>query len=132
MPRTITVLRNEFPRLAAALPGAAHEIVMGHAHEVEAVLKQSMADVKSGRVYGTHVASAPGEAPALDMGVLAGSIQVQPLGPALAAVFTNQEYAVHLEFGTTRMAARPAWVPAAEEVRPRFLAAMRDLERGLG
>lgn len=133
MATTVTrIVYNRFPELAAALQPAVRAIVLESAAEVETDIKSEMAQPKSGRVYPNgHVASAPGEAPAMDMSVLAGSVQVEPTGPTSAATYTNQEYSVHLEYGTHRMAARPAWVPAAERVRPRFLAKMEALERRL-
>ena len=37
------------------------------------------------------------------------------------------EYGVFLEFGTSKMAARPSFVPAIEEIRPKFLSAFSEL-----
>lgn len=129
MATTVVRLRsNRFPALARALPGAVRDVVMESAHDVESVIKRSMAEPKSGALYGSHRASAPGESPAMDTGTLAASIQVEPTGATSAAVATNMDYAVHLEYGTVNMAARPAWVPAAEEVRPRFIQRLRDIE----
>lgn len=134
MATTVVRIRsNRFAAIAARLPGAVGDVVMESAHDVEGVIKAAMAEPKSGNVYANgHVASAPGEAPAMDTGTLAASIQVEPDGPTRAAVFTNQDYSAHLEYGTRSMAARPAWVPAAEQVRPRFLQRLGDLERRLG
>lgn len=129
MATTVVRLRyNRFAEIAGRLPGAVMDAVMESAHDVESVIKASMAEPKSGALYGSHRASAPGESPAMDTGTLAGSIQTEPTGATSAAVSTNQDYAVHLEYGTVNMAARPAWVPAAEEVRPRFLQRLRALE----
>lgn len=73
---------------------------------------------KSGRVYsrrGTkHQASAPGEPPATDTGrlVSSGTSDGDEKG---AFVRFDALYAVPLEFGTSRMAARPFLVPSVEE-----------------
>lgn len=132
MPRTVArIVYNRFPAIAAAIQPAVRAIVLEAAHEVELDIKAAMAQSKSGQVYGSHVASAPGEAPAMDTGALANSVQVESTGPTSAAVSSNQDYAAHLEYGTRRMAARPAWIPAAERVRPRFIQAMQGLERRL-
>ena len=76
---------------------------------------------KTGRIYQktnpkrTHQASAPGESPATDLGALAGSILAEPAPGELAAnLVARQPYAVHLEYGTTRMAPRPFLRPAAD------------------
>lgn len=55
-----------------------------------------------------HVASAPGEPPAADLGNLHNSITVQP-NPALLLVQVNAgaKYSAALEYGTRKMAARP-------------------------
>lgn len=68
----------------------------------------------------THTASAPGEAPATDTGRLASSVNYKREGPMSATVGSEIVYAAMLEFGTSRIAPRPAWVPATEAMRPKF------------
>ena len=68
----------------------------------------------------THTASAPGEAPATDTGRLASSVDFKRDGPMSATVGSNIVYAAMLEFGTSRIDPRPAWVPATEAMRPKF------------
>lgn len=83
---------------------------------------------KSGRWYARrtvrHRASAPGEAPAKDLGFLAKSVTHQvtqaegafylDIGPSLQS--GRSEIAAMLEFGTSKMAPRPSWRPALEAV----------------
>jgi HK97 gp10 family phage protein len=73
---------------------------------------------KTGKVYMhgkvAHQASAPGEAPATDTGFLANSIQSKRDG-AEARVDVHSEYAAPLEFGSSKMAARPYLRPAMDE-----------------
>ena len=82
---------------------------------------------KTGRTYRrgnvTHIASAPGQYPASDTGRLAGSIKAIISGTT-AIVGTNVAYGPMLEFGTSRMAARPWLLPS-------FKAASIGLEKGL-
>lgn len=62
-----------------------------------------------------HIASAPGQPPAVDTGRLRASIthEVRKEGDQIVGlVGTNVEYAPHLEFGTNKMAARPFLRPA--------------------
>jgi hypothetical protein len=128
MARTVVRIEfNRFPQIAAKLPRETRQIVEETTLEVEADIKVAMAAEKSGRIYGSHQASAPGEAPAVDTSVLINSIQREVQGTE-GAVYTNQETAAMLEFGTSRMAPRPAWVPAAERAREGFVRKMRDLE----
>ena len=82
----------------------------------------------TGKVYGNHRASAPGEAPATNTGSLVSSIAVDTKPPnsvrkasrAGAAVGSNLEYAEDLEVGTADMAARPFMKPAFLKVVPKL------------
>ena len=82
---------------------------------------------KTGRTYRrgnvTHIASAPGQYPASDTGRLVNSIKAIIIGTT-AIVGTNVAYGPMLEFGTSRMAARPWLLPS-------FKAASVGLEKGL-
>ena len=67
----------------------------------------------------THQQSAIGEAPASDTGYLANSISHQVIKEMsgqstefIGVVSASAEYAIHLEFGTTNMEARPFLRPA--------------------
>jgi HK97 gp10 family phage protein len=86
---------------------------------LEAAVKVSMsATSHSGRMYGRHRASAPGETPAVETGNLVNSINTQLASSsdtnATAEVGTGVEYAEFLEFGTSRMEARPFMRPAID------------------
>ena len=65
------------------------------------------------------MASAPGEAPAIDYGHLLNSLGSSILesdgNSATAQLGTNAEYAAPLEFGSAHTAARPFMRPAADE-----------------
>lgn len=103
------------------------------AHDVEARAKVAIqTGAKTGRMYGRHQASAPGEAPATDTGHLVNSIHVDAGPGELAAeVVVGAEYGAYLEFGTTDMAPRPFLGPAVEAARPGFVAAVEtELNRG--
>gem|GEM_PF-6044501 len=74
---------------------------------------QLMAEIQA--AWSSESPSAAGSPPAIDTGALAASLQQNddrvgsPLG-----------YAAQLEYGTSRMAARPWLRPAVERVRPRL------------
>ena len=78
---------------------------------------------KTGRRYGKHQASAPGEAPAWDLGTLARGIHAVKgtvtRGRATCQVVSDAEYSKALEYGTKnkRMGARPFMRPSLEEKR---------------
>lgn len=121
MARSGITLRTEFnrlPDLQAALPQRTGRVVAQIAHELEADIKERMDEPKSGRWYGAHQASAPGEAPAIDDGQLVNSVQAQQIGPFAWQVATNQAQAPVLEFGGAGVEARPSFGPAAEAALP--------------
>jgi hypothetical protein len=123
-------------RFDAAEPLIKQAIVEGafavHAHAIDAMSEQ-----KSGAMYDTefrtgaggrvfpvgervpHRASAPGEAPAVDTGRLKTSLHVSVSsgGHAEADVVAPVSYALHLEYGTRKMAPRPFLAPALEANR---------------
>ena len=91
---------------------------------------------KSGVVYEkynprrTHRASAAGEPPATDTGFLVNNIalkvDVDGLG---ASVESRADYSGFLEFGTSKMAARPFMQPALEENRPKIRRLAKQIVR---
>lgn len=117
-------------RMKEALRARAGAVVEQTAHRLADEAKTLInTPGRSGRVYGSHQASAAGEPPAADTGVLAGSIQSRLTGPLSAEVTVGAEYGHWLEFGTTRIEPRPFMVPAAETVKPEFVAAMQAAVR---
>ena len=92
---------------------------------------------KSGRVYDTrfwtdaqgrlrrgeprpsHQASAPGQYPASDSGRLASSVMIDLPTPGglTGRVGTNVQYGPMLEFGTSKMAARPWLLPSFTQAK---------------
>jgi len=68
---------------------------------------------RSGRMYGSHQASAPGEPPARLSGNLAKSIKIQRVNQYATAVRVTEEYAIFLEYGTGKIEPRPFMTVAA-------------------
>lgn len=86
---------------------------------------------KSGKTYRrgnvTHRASAPGQYPASDTGRLATGVLMElPAGNMTGRVGTNVVHGEYLEFGTSRMAARPWLFPSFEDATRNVAA---DLQR---
>ncbi len=97
------------------------ELVRGHA--VRNIARGS----KSGttrQLYNprrTHTSSAPGEFPASDTGFLVSSIVLDIDTNGLGAnVESRADYSQALEFGTSKMAARPFMQPALAENKPKI------------
>jgi phage gpG-like protein len=127
-------VQDNIPGLLAQMRRRGRVVVSKTTHDVEAEIKLSMAEPKHGRTYKrgqkTHQASAPGEAPAIDFSHLVNSIQTH-VEELEGAVGTNAEQGPTLEFGGTKIAARPFLAPAIEKVRPEFEAATRQIVEGL-
>lgn len=77
----------------------------------EEMKKSIKSGAKSGRRYGTHTSSAPGQSPANWTGKLLNSIKIQKT-KGIAFVYITAKYAEFLEFGTSKMRPRPFIFPA--------------------
>lgn len=110
-------------RLEGGVSAGMGKVVFAGALTLSGIVKRSMnSGSHSGRTYRRgkkiHIASAPGEAPAIDYGNLVNSISAQLLSTgqqAVAEVSTNSEAGPMLELGTAKMAARPFFRPAVDE-----------------
>ena len=73
--------------------------------------KEILRGVHSGKKYGRHTASAPGESPANDLGNLARNIRVLR-DNGVVWVMSGAKYSAALEFGTETIKPRPFMGPA--------------------
>lgn len=107
---TVTIDLAKLNRMAEekAVRGVQTAVLRG-----EVILKADiLSRPGSGELYGKHRASAPGQPPAPDTGRLRAATQADPQvrtdGPDIVGrVVANTEYALPLEVGTERVAARP-------------------------
>lgn len=84
----------------------------------EMIQAAAQISITTGAVSGKgHIPSKPGEPPNNDSGVLAGSIETNDTGRLEVTVSANAEYAVPLEFGSSKMAPRPFMRPARDKKR---------------
>jgi len=120
------VMFNRIPAMARALSTDSDKIVQKTALDVQAEVVTSMQGARSGRRYGDHRASAPGEKPARDMGTLVGSVGVQSKFNH-AIVYASAAHAPHLEYGTRNMAPRPFLRPAARKFNAIFEFAVKAM-----
>jgi HK97 gp10 family phage protein len=74
--------------------------------------------ITEGAVSGKgHVPSQPGQPPNADTHLLDRSIETTSVGPLHVQVSSNAPYSAALEFGTSKMAARPFMGPASDQSR---------------
>ena len=106
---------------------------------VEAHVLKSIKQKGTGRVYPRkgqppHQASSAGQPPATDTGNLgnniSSSVKVRADGAVVGQIIAATEYAVHLEFGTSQMAARPFMTPALRQNRKKINKITRYKNRG--
>lgn len=87
----------------------------------DAIKTDARLSITAGSVSGAgHVPSKPGEPPKRDTGHLDTNIEAYRTGPLSAEVRSQAEYAAHLEFGTSKMAARPYMRPAVKRAKPKI------------
>ncbi|HXF08992.1 MAG TPA: HK97-gp10 family putative phage morphogenesis protein [Candidatus Acidoferrales bacterium] len=103
---TARIVSNRLPALQGQVRLRASQVVRKSAFDVEARAK-TLVPVRTGN--------------------LKNSIQTTMESDLTATVGTHVEYAPYVEFGVRRRAPRPYFGPAAEAVRPSFVAAMREI-----
>lgn len=92
----------------------------------EMIKAEAARSITEGAVSGKgHVPSKPGEPPNEDTGTLRRNITVTQIGPLHVRVASNAPYSAHLEFGTSKMAARPFMGPAARAKKKEVVALVR-------
>ena len=124
---TFKLIFNDIGKITAMLEPRAEAIINKTAHDVQLVAKNSMSGPKTGNTYirggRVHVASAPGEAPAIDTGNLVNSIMSKSAGRLSWIVGTNVDYGAILELYKSR----PWLKPALMGRKKAFIAAMGAL-----
>lgn len=132
----ITVSDNDARRLESANNQAIEAIgrvIQAFVIKIDREIKVSIdRGPKSGRIYGNHQASAPGQTPATDSGGLVKSINWRIFNRGLSAeVGSNIFYAPFLEEGTSKMDARPWLQPAYEKYADEVIDEITDVLRAL-
>lgn len=135
---------NRLPRVAAVMADRIHRVNTAASFRIQERAVDSMGGGKSGRTYivhnRRHVASAPGEAPGIVYGTLANSVFTDNKSPFVSFVYSTDEKAPYLEFGTHKggyfgpgssggggMAPRPWLTPAATAEEAPYVAALKSV-----
>lgn len=106
MPVEIRIKSNRFAAISQQFHAQASQVVRKTALDIEAGAKQLVP---------------------VDTGLLKNSIQTTMESELTGVVFTNTEYAVFVEYGTSRMSAQPYMTPAAESQRQPFIRAIQTI-----
>lgn len=122
MAEDVRIVSNQTAVVRAAFELAARRAIVATQDAFLQEIEQAMDEPKSGRIYGTHQASAPGEAPARDTGDYLSATDKSTIDVSgdvvQGAVFTNAPQARRLELGDEHVAARPMWHQIADEQAP--------------
>lgn len=132
---TVSITFNRFPEIAAALPEKTDIVVRKTAFDVEGQAKMRAAVDTGALKSSIYVTLGNGEstygqavADALSANPNAGIVPEFPKPPEHEAVIgPSVDYGVHVEYGTSRMSGQPFMIPAAEVLRPAFIAAMKQM-----
>lgn len=83
--------------------------------------------ITTGAVSGkNHIPSNPGQPPNADTHFLDSNIETEIGGPGLVTVTSKANYSAALEYGTSRMEARPFMRPAVERNRKKVVQLVGD------
>ena len=132
----VKVVKTNVKEVLAATSGdRLGRAVMVGALIFEAEVKGLMQSASpSGRMYGSHRASAPGEPPAIDTAAYINSIQTQlaesTATTATAESGTDEILGIWLEYGTRKMAARPHFRPSFDKTVEQIKAAISKTVKG--
>ena len=103
----ITLDKRKLDQIARNLPGRVSDWLDGVAQEIVNDIKLS---------FGTSPSS-PGDPPGVDTGALRASMRWVSEAQFVRVVYDGVEYGVYLEYGTSRMSARPFINPVFEDWR---------------
>ena len=99
----------------AQLPGEASRVVRGHGLQMEAEAKQNIVAMD-----------------AVDTGYMLGSVGIiEQSALSVTVAVGAEEYPFYVEYGTSKMEARPFWRRARETVTPQFQDAAEKLLKDL-
>ena len=128
--RNINKVLASFKKLNVTMLPDLQEVIKGGAQTIRTeAINLIQKGAKSGKVYKrynpsrTHTASAPGQAPASDTGNLVRNIKVVQVNQDVTQVKSEARYSKELEYGTSKMRARPFMFPAYKMSQDKILKA---------
>jgi hypothetical protein len=118
---------NKIPELFQKLEAAVSRFVQTSAADLGDAARAAMGGPRSGRLYGSHQASAPGEPPASRSGKYLSGIEILEGSSLEAKVGASVSYAPILEYGLNR----PLWSKVLTEALPTLETKLADEIAGL-
>lgn len=130
--KTVIGMGKHIARLRALSENAEPASINALLEAGELVRQEAMASIRNGTIRGAwHIPSQPGQPPKGDTGKLELSIEVQlRKSEKTVNVMASAPYSAALEFGTSRIAARPFLRPALQKHRSRLVTAMTAIASG--
>jgi HK97 gp10 family phage protein len=105
-------------KLRSLMPAIVPDISKALFAAGEVLAVEAQTSITEGSVSGRqHIPSAAGQPPNADTHHLANNIEVTQDAPLKVVVTSKAKYSASLEYGTSRMAARPFMRPAVERTR---------------
>lgn len=128
---TVKVVYDNLPKIVAQGNSNAAKAVKRATQNINKITREMMGEPKTGNIYprgatGLHQASSPGESPAIDTKQLVTSLS-ESYSDLTGYAYTDVDYSVYLEFGTSRMRKRPFYTPAAQLEWPDFVKEMSEI-----
>ena len=115
---------DRLKRMAARTPKEVARALYSAGQLIELDWERS---ITAGSISGAnHIPSAPGQPPNADTHFLDSSIETRIGGPGLVVVESLAPYSAALEYGTSKMAARPSARPAVERNRKKVVQMVGD------
>lgn len=115
---------DRLKRMAARTPKEVARALYSAGQLIELDAERS---ITSGAVSGkNHIPSNPGQPPNADTHFLDTNIETEIGGPGLVTVTSKANYSAALEYGTSRMEARPFMRPAVERNRKKVVQMVGD------
>lgn len=115
-------VRKKLKRVDDNVRKVMEKVLIGIVVDIQSVAIKSIQKLSPGKRVGGHVTSKPGAPPNTDTGRLVQSIGFNINKATLTAVVgTGIKYGTFLEFGTSKMKARPWLGPAKNKVRKKSI-----------
>lgn len=128
------IVYNHLPELTVEIEKVVSEMVRKAAFDIQALAQAQVKVVtgflKSSIYTVTKDESTYSSIPDNGQGELLPEVD-RPADKGTAYVAVGADYGIYVEMGTSKMSAQPYLIPAAEAVRPAFVAAMTELEAAL-